>query len=124
MVGVVVPGLLRTAVWVALFGVTFFDAAGLFVNRVQLDEAAAVAAVEAAQSWRRSAKMDHAWSAALDSVADQPGVEVLELRVDRGDFVLTVRRRARVILADRIPRLEESVDAVVSARAPIALRQH
>ncbi|HWH33376.1 MAG TPA: hypothetical protein VNU01_11965 [Egibacteraceae bacterium] len=123
--GVIVSGLLRTAVWVGLFCVLAFDTGGIVTNRVLLDEATRVAARQAADSLDRSrgvataSAVRAAREAAEDSVADQPGIEVLDVAVERGEVSVTARRRARVLVADRIPPLRDHVEAESRASASL-----
>lgn len=120
--GVIVSGLVRTAAWLALFCVFAFDAGGIVTNRVLLDEAARVAAGHAADAVagairrpRTAARL--AQEAAAESLADQPGVRLVEVRVENGVVTVTAARRARVIVADRLPPLREHVDISVVATA-------
>lgn len=121
--GVILSGLLRTAVWVGLFCVLAFDTGGIVTNRVLLDEAVRVAARQAADGLHGSrttaSALRAARQAAEDSVADQPGIEVVDVVVERGEVSVTARRRARVLVADRIPPLRDHVEARSSATVPL-----
>lgn len=117
-------GRLRVIVVMALACTLVFDTVGIMVNRVTADEAARVAAQHAAEavlmgSIPPALWLDTATAAAHESLADQNGVELLDLRVEDGRATLTVRRTARVLLAGRIRALRDKVTAVVTASAPI-----
>jgi hypothetical protein len=117
--GVILSGLLRTVAWLGLFAVVCFDGTSLFTNRVLLDEAARVAAAEAAAEWRTVPRVEAAYQGAVDSLVDQAGVELVEVRLEGREVALTAQRRSRVVLADRIPWVDSFVQAVVTVRAPL-----
>lgn len=117
-------GRLRVAVVMALACVVVFDTVGIMVNRVTADEAARVAVQHAAEavligSIPPALWLDAAATATRESLADQEGVELLDLRIADGHVTLAVRRTARVLLADRFRALRDEVTAVVTASAPI-----
>jgi len=117
-------GRLRVVVVMAFACVVVFDAVGIMVNRVTADEAARVAAQHAAEavvvgSVPPALWFDTASAAARESLADQNGVELVDLRIADGRATLSVRRTARVLLAGRIRALRDEVTAVVTASAPI-----
>jgi hypothetical protein len=109
---------------IALACVVVFDSVGMLVNRLTADEAAQVAAEQAAAALVSGMTapalwLDTAAAAARDSLADQKGVELIDLRVEDGRIVLSVRRRARVLLADRIGALRDHVVPALTVSAPI-----
>ena len=115
---------LRVVVVMAFACVLVFDTVGIMVNRVTADEAARVAAQHAAEAVLIGSVPPALWlstatAAARESLADQEGVELLDLRVADGRATLSVRRTARVLLAGRIRALRDEVTAVVTASAPI-----
>lgn len=119
--GVIVSGLLRTVAWLGLFCVLAFDTGGIVTNRVLLDEAARVAARHAAESVVVSTRAGESRSragrrAVEESLADQPGVQLVDVRLSTDGVEVTVRRRARVIVAGRIPPLRDMVHAETTAR--------
>ena len=117
--GVILSGLGRTVAWLAVFCVLAFDTGGIVTNRVLLDEAARVAAAHAAEEYLSATAqralpgtaLQRGRAAAEASLTDQPGVTLVDVRVEEGRLVLEVRRRARVLLAGRIPPLKNQVEA-------------
>ena len=121
--GVILSGLGRTVAWLAVFCVLAFDAGGIVTNRVLLDEAARVAAAHAAEAFVSATTqralpataLQRGRAAAEASLTDQPGVVLVDVRLDAGRLVLELRRRARVLLAGRIPPLKDQVEAQATA---------
>lgn len=126
--GLIVSGLLRTVAWLALFCVLAFDAGGIITNRVLLDEATRVAAAHAAESasaaaGRRapaSVVVNGARAAAESSLGDQPGIILIDVRLENGQIVVVAQRRARVILAGYVPPLKPHVNAESVSAASLA----
>lgn len=113
---------LRALTIVALGCALVFDSVGIFVNRITADEAARVAAIQATEAIAPGTPpmlwYGTAYEAASRSLSDQNGIELVEVRVEPGRVVVSVRRTARVILASRIASLEDRVTPTVSAEAP------
>lgn len=126
--GLIVSGLLRTVAWLSLFCVLAFDAGGIVTNRVLLDEATRVAAMHAAEAAREingrraglSVVVAGARAAAEESMADQPGITLVDVRVENGEVVVVARRRARVIVAASVPPLKHHVEAEAVSTASLA----
>jgi hypothetical protein len=117
-------GRLRLLLVLAVACVLVFDTVGILVNRVTADEAARVAARHAAEALVTGSVPPALWSAtataaANASLADQGGVELVDLQVADGRATLSVRRGARVLLAGRIRALRDQVTPVVTASAPV-----
>lgn len=117
-------GRLRLLGVLAIACVLVFDTVGIMINRVTADEAARVAAQYAAEALLAGSVPPALWSAtaaeaARESLADQGGVELVDLRIADGRATLSVRRSARVLLAGRIDALRDQVTPVVTASAPI-----
>lgn len=126
--GLIVSGLFRTVAWLSLFCVLAFDAGGIVTNRVLLDEATRVAAMHAAEAAREinsrraslSVVVAGARAAAEESMADQPGITLADVRVENGEVIVIARRRARVILAGSVPPLKRQVEAESVSTATLA----
>lgn len=126
--GLIVSGLLRTVAWLALFCILAFDAGGIITNRVLLDEATRVAATHAAESAREisgrraaaSVVLAGARTAAEASMADQPGITLVDVRLENGEIVVVAHRRARVLVAGSIPPLKRQVEAESASAVSLA----
>lgn len=106
---VVLSGLLRLTVGLLALGVVLFDGGALLVNRVQLDEAARVAALSGARAWA-----SHHSSAAVEAAVGQrlathPGMALEGVAVTGGRVAVTVARPAAVLLLDRVGPLSRVV---------------
>lgn len=119
--GVVVSGMVKLAGWLTFFCILAFDAGGIVTNRILLDEAARVAAGQAADAARNANTypLGAAHEAATASLSDQKGIELLEISFVEGRVVVKAKRRARVVVASRISALDDQVTVEVTASAAI-----
>jgi hypothetical protein len=115
--------LLRIAVVISAVGVVGFDAASIGLTRLNLDDKATEAAIEARQTWTETGDVRRSYRTAVSTARRvDPDVAVppddFRIAAD-GTVTLKMIRPARTVLAQHVGLREHTVvTAVVTARPP------
>lgn len=99
---VVLSGLLRTVLALLVVGLVLFEIGAVLVNRVQLDEAARVAAQAGAQGLAERGSQRVAEAAVQARLGEERDVALDAVVVDAPRVTVTVSRPAPVLLLDRM----------------------
>lgn len=111
--GFILSSLVKLLVFLALLTLAGIETASVVFARVQTQDAAEQAALEAARSYRDSSDVQSARQAAEVHIADtDPGAELrqFEVRTD-GSVRVVVFKRATTVLIHRIAFLKEFTEA-------------
>jgi hypothetical protein len=111
--------LVKVIIWVGLVGFLVIEFGSVLVNRVQAQDLASEAAVEANLMDDRSPRLETARARAEEFVGDK--AEVLEVSVDRaaGTLSVTLRKQARTFVVHRIEALEGLATVTVTESVPL-----
>lgn len=116
---IVLRWLLKVVGGLLLAAIVLLDGGALVVNRMQLSDAALQAATAARFSWQEQRSEAAARAAAIEQAGELSGVAV-EVSLSGGQVSVTLQRRARVRLADRVAVLAALVDPVVTERVSLS----
>ena len=110
---------IKVIVWVGLVGFLVIEFGSVLVNRIQAQDLASEAAVEANLMDDRSPNLERARARAVEFVGDK--AEVLEVTVDRATSTLsvTLRKQARTFVIHRIEALAGLASATVTESVPV-----
>lgn len=105
--GFVVGWLIKVVLALGIFALAAFEAGAVVVARVQIDDAAIDAAVAAADEMVATSDLARAEEVARD-VAETQSATLVRIRLtrDRRSVVVTLSKRARTVLVQRIGSLE------------------
>lgn len=114
---VILSGLLRIIGVLLVGGVLLFDGGAVVVNRVQLEEAARVAARAGAGALAGERSPYAAQQAVTQRLERQTGMTLEDLTIDRGWVTVTLGRPAAVLVLDRVGPLAAHAQGSASAIA-------
>lgn len=118
--GIVVGWILRIVLWLAIAGVTFFEAGAIIVATVGVDGTADVAAREAALEFGRTKSEPAARQIAEDTARSGDAVMTgFTITPDGRTIEIVLRRTARTRIAQHIGPLKKFTTPTATARSPI-----
>lgn len=114
---VIIAGVLRLVGGLLLVGFVLFEGGALLINRVQLDEAARVAASVGARAWTAEHTSAAVTSAVEQRMAAHTGMALEGVTVENDRVAVTVSRPAPVLLLDHIPLLAHHANGRATSRS-------
>lgn len=112
---IILAGLGRMLAGLLVLGTLLFDGGAIAVNRVQLEEAARVAARTGAVTWADQRSTRAVERAVLEDLAGESGMVLDAVTVANARVQVTVSRPAAVLLLDRLGPLGKYAHASVTS---------
>lgn len=118
-VGDIIAGwLLKLTVFLLVASFVVFEGGAVLVNAITTTDAAQQIARAAAVTYRES-RTDSAARATAEEVADDKGVELVDLTVDGDELSVTVRDQASTLLVHEVAALERFLVREATSTVPL-----